>query len=63
MIVCVENTPKKLQKNLVEIISELNEFARYKIDIQTYIVCLYTSNEHADEILRNKSKTCTGVVC
>ena len=54
MIVYVEN-PKDNIRKLLELISELGKFARYKINTQKLLAFLYTNNEKSEREIKNQS--------
>ena len=55
MILCIEN-PKDSLRKLLELISEFNKVAGYKINTQKSPAILYTNNEKSER-LRNQSHT------
>ena len=54
MILYIEN-PKDSMGKLLELISEFNKVARYKINTQKSLSFLYGNNENQNEKLRNQS--------
>ena len=50
----IENSKDSIRK-LLELISEFNKVAGYKISIQKSLAFLYTNNENQKEKLRNQS--------
>lgn len=58
MIVYIEKSKPCIKKNLLELVSEFREVAGYKINIQNFILFLYTSNEQLEmnnsETIKNK---------
>ena len=54
MILHIENTKDSIRK-LLEVISEFNKVAGYKINTQKSLAFLYTNNEKSEEKLRNQS--------
>ena len=54
MTLYIENSKDSIRK-LLELISEFNKVAGYKISIQKSLAFLYTNNENQKEKLRNQS--------
>ena len=55
MILYIEN-PKDATRKLLELISEFDKVARYKINTQKSVAFLYTNNERPErEIKKNKN--------
>ena len=40
-------------KQLLEQINEFNEFAKYKVNMQKSILCLYPGNKHLEKTFKN----------
>ena len=53
-IVHVEN-PKELTKNCLELISNYNKFAEYKVNLQKSVAFLYTSNLQVEFEIKNNN--------
>ena len=54
MLLHIEN-PKEFTQKLLELINELIEVARYKINIQQSVAFLYTNNEISENNCKKKN--------
>ena len=53
MILYIEN-PKDATRKLLELINEYNKVAGYKINMQKFLVFLYTNNEKTEREIKEK---------
>ena len=54
MILYIENSKDSIRK-LLELISEFSKVARYKINIQKSLPCLYTNNEKLEREIKEST--------